>query len=161
MVSVAVPPPNPAGDASEPDHAESSQPPEPDFAATALSPADCRAFESADALGVAIVASVTADCSSVGHVRMLLEILELSRGEGIQLVEFTRTLAAWGEPNLEQGDTVVVAIQPADMPAETVHCVPFPARQGVVHHVLKVDNYAAGADVLARWANGRGCAREP
>lgn len=125
--------------------------------AVSLSDADCRAFAAASALGAAVVVSATPDCSGVGHDRIVLEVRELARGERIATIVTSRPLWGAARGELAVGDTLVVAIDPAVRPAETVYCVPVPAHEGVLRHAARVDSLAAARRVLDELSAGRGC----
>lgn len=125
--------------------------------AVSLSEADCRAFDAARALGAAVVVSVTPDCSGVGHNRIVLEVRTLARGERIATIVTSQPLMGPDRGELAVGDTLVVAIEPAVRPAETVYCVPLPAHEGVLRHALEVDSLDAARRVLDELAAGRAC----
>jgi hypothetical protein len=123
--------------------------------APALSREDCDAFEAAPALAVAVVVTSEPDCSSVGHTRTVLEVRSLGRGAGIERVGTSRTLYSNEEPRLQVGDTALVAIEPRLSPAETVHCVALPERQGSVRHAVKVDSLATSQALLDAVVQGK------
>lgn len=126
-------------------------------AAASLSESDCRAFGAASALGAAVVASVTPDCSGVGHSRIVLEVRALARGERIATIVTSQPLWGASRGELAVGDTLVVAIEPAVRPAETVYCVPLPAHEGVLRHAIEVDSLDVAERVLDDLAAGRAC----
>jgi hypothetical protein len=125
--------------------------------AVSLSEADCRAFDAARALGAAVVASVTPDCSGVGHHRIVLEVRGLARGERISTIVTSQPLGGPSRGELAVGDTLVVAIEPAVRPAETVYCVPLPAHEGTLRHSVEVDSLATARRALDELAAGRAC----
>lgn len=129
----------------------------PAAARVTLAEADCRAFGAARALGVAVVASVRPDCSGVGHNRIVLDVRRLARGEGIAQIVTSRPLIGTARSELAVGDALVVAIEPEVRVAEIVHCVPLPARQGVLRHAVEVDSLATAERVLDDIAAGRAC----
>jgi hypothetical protein len=132
-------------------------PDSPAAAGVTLGGADCRAFGAARALGAAIVASVSPDCSGVGHNRIVLDVRRLARGEGIAQIVTSRPLIGATSRELAPGDALVVAIEPEVRAAEIVHCVPLPARQGVLRHAVEVDSLATAERVLDDIAAGRAC----
>ncbi|HVJ18212.1 MAG TPA: hypothetical protein VM686_22485 [Polyangiaceae bacterium] len=123
-----------------------------------LSREDCSAFETAPALGIAVVVASEPDCSSVGHRRSVLEVRRLGRGSGIVNVGTSSTLYSNDERRLEVGDTVLAAIEPDRHPAETVHCVSLPERQGSLRRAVKVDSGAVAEALLDDVLSGR-CGR--
>jgi hypothetical protein len=151
VVAPVAPPVAPVTDA----HA--GAPDTPAEPAVSLSEADCRAFEAASALGVAVVASVDPDCSGVGHSRIVLEVRRLARGERIATIVTSRPLVGPARGELAVGDTLVVAIDPEVRAAETVFCVALPASEGALRHAFEVDSLAAAGRVLDELAAGRAC----
>jgi hypothetical protein len=123
--------------------------------------ADCQAFGAARALGVAVVASVSPDCSGVGHNRIVLDVRRLARGEGIAQIVTSRPLIGPARSELAVGDALVVAIEPEVRAAEIVHCVPLPARQGVLRHAVEVDSLATAERVLDEIVADRACPQRP
>ena len=89
-------------------------------------------------MGVAVVTRSTPDCSGVGHLRIVLDVKQLVRGDAINTVIASRPLYG-GTNRFAAGDTVLVAIEPGARPAETVACVPLPARDGVARELVRVD----------------------
>jgi hypothetical protein len=136
-------------------------PEDPAGPAGSLSAADCRAFHAAPALGAAVVASVTPDCSGVGHNRIVIEVRSLARGQHITTIVTSQPLIGPVRGELAVGDTLVVAIDPAGRPAETVYCVPLPAHEGVLRHALEVDSLDTARRVLDELAAGRACVTTP
>jgi hypothetical protein len=106
----------------------------------ALDDADCKALGGATALAVAVVTTSKPDCSSVGHLRIALEVKKLVRGDGITTVTASGPLYGPRGPRLKVGETVIVAIDPATRPAETVYCVPLPASEGTGRHITRIDD---------------------
>jgi hypothetical protein len=114
----------------------------------ALGVEECRRFAAAGALAIATVANNTSDCSGVGHERIVFDVVRLVRGTNITKVVTSRSLAA-NEGPIVAGDTFLLAIEPVDRPAATVHCVPVPAHQGTVEHLVQVASIAAAEQALA------------
>jgi hypothetical protein len=114
----------------------------------ALADADCRTLSSAGALAIATVASTTPDCSGVGHERIVFDVVRLVRGANVTKVVTSRALYG-RQDRITEGDTFLIAIDPADHPAATVACVPLPAHQGTVKHLVRVASLAAGEQALA------------
>jgi hypothetical protein len=108
--------------------------------ARALDDNDCKALSGAPALAIAVVTTSKPDCSSVGHLRIALEVKKLVRGDGITTVTASGPLYGPRGPRLAVGETVIVAIDPGTHPAETVYCVPLPAREGTGRHLVRLDD---------------------
>lgn len=123
----------------------------------ALAPADCSALRSAPALGIAVVTSRTADCSGIGHARIVLEVRRLARGSAITRIVTATPLHGEHSQRLAAGAVVVAAIEPAAGPAATVDCVPLPAHEGTLRHAIAVESIAAGEHLLDELAAGRIC----
>jgi hypothetical protein len=120
-----------------------------------LSREDCDAFDSASALAIAVVVVSQPDCSSVGHLRVVLEVQRLVRGSGMTHVGTSRALFSQSELRFEVGDTLLVALEPEIQPAETFHCVSLPDRQGSVRHAVKVASISEAEPLLDAIALGR------
>lgn len=127
------------------------------FVPPALSEADCKAFLGAPALAVAVVVTSQADCSGIGHLRVVLEVRHRNDATDIDLVSTSRPLYAQSMPAYRLGDAFIVAIEPAAVPAETVYCVPLPARQGQVLHLVGVDDESAGERTIEGLLAGELC----
>ena len=133
--------------------------PAPDAGVTpTLTDADCAAFGAAPVLALATVRSATPDCSSVGHTRVVLDVLRLARGARVAVVSVSYALHEQGAPRLSPGDHVVIAVEPRPLPAEDVYCVPMPARDGAVMRAIRVDSGGAGDRLLDDLGGGAACA---
>jgi hypothetical protein len=117
-------------------------------AARQLDAAECGGFAPARALAIATVASSTPDCSGVGHARIVFDVVKLVRGENITRVVASEPLHRAGSDRIAVGDTFVVAIEPEQRPAQTVHCVSLPAREGVVRHRLRAESAADAEQIV-------------
>lgn len=153
---VAPPPPAPTDAAAGSADVDASVP-DASAPAVALSTEQCRAFTDAGAIGIAVVASRTPDCSSVGHNRIVLDVQRLGRGQDIATLVTSRPLYGAARNELAVGDIVVVAIEPVVRPAETLMCVPLPAHQGTVRLALEAASLADAERILADITSGRAC----
>lgn len=118
----------------------------------------CADLRAAPALALATVRASTPDCSSVGHQRIVFDVVELARGAGIQVVSHSHLLYQKDAPRFAAGDHAILGIEPDTLPAEQEMCVPMPARQGRVTTAVRVDSTDAGRRLLGDLARGAACA---
>ena len=125
----------------------------------ALAPEICKSLRSSPAAGLVRVTLDEPDCSGIGNIQRLFEVVYVANGGNLATLYHSEPLIGPSRPRVEVGDLFIASIEPKKMPAERVYCVQVPKRDGYVREFAPVADEDEGRELLrAVLGSDRECA---